>query len=220
VTNPQPIRLGVLLYPDFELLDVFGPVEMFTMLGKAGAQIAMIAAQPGPVRSAMGADGPLGPRVLADHGYADAPPLDILLVPGGFGTIPALEDPALIGFIRDRAATTPIVASVCTGSALLARAGVLDGRRATSNKQFFDLARRQSDRVLWVEAARWVDEGNVVTASGVSAGMDMALALIERLLGAAIAEQVATGTEYTRHRDPNQDPFVVHLNAASGMLPS
>lgn len=213
-----PIRIGVLLYPDFELLDVFGPLEMFATLGHARARIHLIAAAAGPVKSAMAADGPLGPAVLAEHGYADAPALDILLVPGGFGTVPALADEALLGFIRERAATTPIVASVCTGSALLARAGVLDGKRATSNKQFFDLARRQSDRVQWIEAARWVDDGAVVTSSGVSAGMDMALALIERLLGAEAAEQVAITTEYTRHRDADRDPFVAHLNALSGML--
>jgi transcriptional regulator GlxA family with amidase domain len=213
-----PIRIGVLLYPDFELLDVFGPLEMFATLGHARARIHLIAATAGPVKSAMAADGPLGPAVLAEHGYADAPALDILLVPGGFGTVPALADEALLGFIRERAATTPIVASVCTGSALLARAGVLDGKRATSNKQFFDLARRQSDRVQWIEAARWVDDGAVVTASGVSAGMDMALALIERLLGTEAAEQIAITTEYTRHRDADRDPFVAHLNALSGML--
>jgi transcriptional regulator GlxA family with amidase domain len=213
-----PIHVGALFYPNFELLDVFGPLEMFATLGHERARIHTIAAEPGPVRAAIAADGPLGPAVLADYGYADAPPLDVLLVPGGFGTIPALMDEKLLGFLRERAATTPIVASVCTGSALLARAGLLDGRRATSNKQFFELARAQSDRVHWVEAARWVDDGPVVTSSGVSAGMDMALALIERLFGAEAAEQVAVGTEYTRHRDADRDPFVAHLNSLAGML--
>jgi len=219
----EPLHLGVLLYPNFELLDVFGPLEMFASLGHARVRIHMIAAAPGPVRSAMAGDGPLGPSVVAEHGYADAPPLDILLVPGGFGTVPALADEALLAFIRQcartRAPGTPILASVCTGSALLARAGVLDGHRATSNKQFFDLARNQSDQVEWIEAARWVDDGAVITSSGVSAGMDMALALIERLFGPDAAEQVAVATEYTRHRDADRDPFVAHLNALSGMLP-
>jgi len=220
MTNVPPIQVGVLLYPNFELLDVFGPLEMFATLGHARARIHMIAAQPGTVPSAMAGDGPFGPQVMADYGYADAPALDILLVPGGFGTVPALSDTALLGFIRERATTTPVVASVCTGSALLARAGVLDGHRATSNKQFFDLARSQSDRVEWIEAARWVDDGHVVTSSGVSAGMDMALALIERLVGKDAAEQVAIATEYTWHRDADRDPFVTHLNALSGLLPS
>jgi transcriptional regulator GlxA family with amidase domain len=220
VTDPQALHVGVLLYPNFELLDVFGPLEMFSMLGHVRARIHMIAERPGTVPSAMAGDGPLGPKVVADFGYDDAPRLDVLLVPGGFGTIPALSNEALLAFIRKCAGSARIVASVCTGSALLAKAGVLDGHRATSNKQFFDLARAQSNRVSWVEAARWVDDGNVVTSSGVSAGMDMALALIERLFGQEVAEQVAIGTEYTRHRDADQDPFVVHLNAASALLPS
>ena len=216
---PQfPLQIGVLLYPDFEMLDVFGPLEMFSMLGRARARLHLIAEHPGPVPAAMAADGPLGPHVIAEYGYADAPPLDVLLVPGGFGTVPALADTELLNFIRERAPAT-ILASVCTGSALLARAGVLDGRRATSNKQLFDLARRQSDRVEWVEAARWVDAGSVMTSSGVSAGMDMALALIERLCGTEVAEQIADATEYTWHRAADRDPFVAHLNALSGMLP-
>lgn len=219
MTDPNPLHVGVLLYPNFELLDVFGPIEMFTMLGHARARIHMIAERPGAIASAMAGDGPLGPSVVAEYGFGDAPSLDVLLVPGGFGTVPALANEVLIDFIRSSAASTRVLASVCTGSALLARAGVLDGHRATSNKQFFDLARRQSDRVQWIEAARWVDDGNVVTSSGVSAGMDMALALIERFHGADAAEQIAIATEYTRHRDAAQDPFVVHLNAATGLLP-
>jgi transcriptional regulator GlxA family with amidase domain len=218
MTTDNPIHVGVLLYPNFELLDVFGPLEMFSSLGHARARIHMIAAQPGPIASAMALDGPLGPRVLADFGYQDTPPLDVLLVPGGLGTVAALADEALLDFIRERATATPILASVCTGSALLAKAGVLDGHRATSNKQIFDLARGQSDRVEWIEAARWVDDGRVVTSSGVSAGIDMTLALIERLLGPEAAERVAVTTEYSRHRDADQDPFVAHLNELSGLV--
>ena len=107
--------------------------------------------------------------------------------------------------------------SVCTGSALLARAGLLDGRRATSNKMFFHLARSQSDAVIWVENARWVADGPMVTSSGVSAGMDMALAVIADLLGMQRAEQIAIFTEYQWHRDADTDPFVQYLN--QGALP-
>jgi len=213
-----PFRVGVLLYPNFELLDVFGPLEMFASLGAERVKIHMIAERAGPVASAMAADGPLGPRVVAEHGYADAPSLDLLLVPGGFGTLPALEDIALLDFLRARARSTATIASVCSGSALLAKAGLLDGRRATSNKQLFALATAQSDAVEWVEAARWVDAGAFVTSSGVSAGMDMALALIARFFGVAVAEQIAAQTEYTWHRDADVDPFADQLNALAPML--
>ena len=105
--------------------------------------------------------------------------------------------------------------SVCTGSALLARAGLLDGLRATSNKQVFGLARVQSDSVDWVESARWVDSGKMVTSSGVSAGTDMGLVVIARLFDEDTALRVADATEYTRHRDADVDLFADQLNSQS-----
>jgi putative intracellular protease/amidase len=135
-----------------------------------------------------------------------------MLVPGGMGTIPQLENEPMLDFLRKQAASAQVTMSVCTGSALLAKAGLLDGMRATSNKQFFDLAVQQSDRVEWVEAARWVDAGRLATSSGVSAGMDMALAIIERLFSAEQAQTIEALTEYERHRDPDTDPFVKYLN--------
>lgn len=211
----ERLRIGVLLYPGFELLDVYGPLEMFASLGAERVQIHVIAEHAGPVNSAIGNDVTAGPKSLAEFSFENAPAVDVLLVPGGFGTVPALQNRRLLEFIRARAQSTRIVASVCSGSALLAKAGVLDGKRATSNKQFFSLATAQSDKVHWVESARWVDDGNVVTSSGVSAGMDMALALIARLYGPEAAEVVSAGTEYTWHRDPDTDPFVVYLNKGS-----
>jgi transcriptional regulator GlxA family with amidase domain len=211
-TRPSPLRIGGLLYPNFELLDLFGPLEMFALLGSDRATLTLLAQSPGPVPAAIGADGPLGPRVLAEHGFANAPDLDVLIVPGGFGTFTELENDALLSFLKARGEDTAVIASVCTGSALLARAGLLDGRRATTNKQLFSLVRAQSDAVQWIESARWVDEGSIVTASGVSAGTDMALALIARLLGAEVAEEVAVAAEYTWHRDPDVDPFTAHLD--------
>ena len=209
---PSPLRIGGLLYPNFELLDMFGPLEMFSLLGAERASISMIAQKVGPVPAAMGGDGPLGPRVMADHGFADAPKLDVLLVPGGFGAFSELENAAMLSYLRARGEDTPLIASVCTGSALLAKAGLLDGLRATSNKQFFSLARAQSEKVDWVETARWVDAGRIITSSGVSAGTDMALAIISRILGEEAAEQAAVAAEYIWHRNPDEDPFADHLD--------
>ena len=101
-----------------------------------------------------------------------------------------------VAFLRDAAGTAEITMSVCSGSALLAKAGLLDGRRATTNKQFFNLATSQSDRVEWVEEARWVDAGSFVTSSGVSAGIDMALHLVRTLYGEETAALVAKGMCY------------------------
>ncbi len=219
LSESRPLALGAIFYPAFEMLDMFGPLEMFSMLGRDRLVIHTIAEHAGPVAAAIGSNGPVGPRVVADFGFADAPPLDLLLIPGGFGTVPELANENLMAFLRARSADAQITMSVCTGSALLAKAGVLDGHRATSNKQFFSLAAQQSDAVEWVEAARWVDDGAVVTSSGVSAGMDMALAVIARLFGDDAAQQVAVATEYTWHRDADVDPFVEHLNQLAGLMP-
>lgn len=197
--------LGAVFYDQFELLDVYGPLEMFAWVGPH-LSIVSVAEEAGPVAPAK------GPVTLADHGFADCPPLDLILVPGGIGTFAALENQRLLDFLRERTKASTLTMSVCTGSALLAKAGVLDGLRATSNKQFFDLAVQQSDKVEWVPEARWVEAGDIVTSSGVSAGMDMALAVIERLFSAADADRICDLTEYQRHTDADHDPFVRCLN--------
>lgn len=204
------LTLGALLYPDFELLDLYGPLEMFGTVGDE-LEIVTVAETGGPVKSTQ------GPQTLAEYDFASAPALDLLLVPGGIGTFPALENTALLEFLKARSASAKLTMSVCTGAALLARAGLLDGRRATTNKMFFAMTTAASDSVEWVENARWVVDGPVVTASGVSAGTDMALAVIEQLFGAAKAEQVAVFTEYQWHRDADTDPFARYLN--QGQLP-
>lgn len=208
---PAKRTLGALFYSQFELLDVYGPLEMFGSLGDL-VEIVSVADRPGPVASAQ------GPRTLADVGFDDCPELDLIVIPGGFGTVAALADERLLGFLRERCPRAEVTLSVCTGSALLARAGLLDGLRATSNKQFFELARSQSEKVEWIEAARWVDAGAYVTSSGVSAGIDMALAVIERLYGAESARLVADLTEYTRQEDPAHDPFAAQIDRGSEML--
>jgi putative intracellular protease/amidase len=198
-------QLGAILYEGFELLDLYGPLEMFGSIGPELA-IVTVADNPGPVRSTP------GPATLAQFGFKDCPPLDLVLLPGGIGTIPQLENPALIAFLRERARSVEVMMSVCSGSAILAKAGVLDGRRATSNKQFFSLATAQSDKVNWVPEARWVEDGPFATSSGVSAGTDMALAIIARLYGREKAQLIADLTEYEWQSDPQRDPFFKFLN--------
>ena len=176
----KPLILGAILYEGFELLDMFGPLEMFTALAPELLQVVMIAETKGPVKAGSMSNGPV-PTVLAHYGYEDAPSLDLILLPGGIGTFPELENEKMLNFLREKSALAQITSSVCTGSALLAKAGLLDGRKATTNKMFFSLAASQSDKVQWMEQARWVDDGEFVTSSGVSAGIDMALAIIARL---------------------------------------
>ena len=192
--------LGVLLFPEFELLDVFGPLEAFGH-AKDWFRILTVAERPGPVASSQ------GPRAVADHGFADCPPLDILLVPGGMGTRREVSNPALVDWIARQAKGAETTTSVCTGAALLAKAGALDGRRATSNKRAFGWVSEQGPKVDWVRQARWVDDGNIVTSSGVSAGIDMALHLIGRIAGPAVRDEIATRMEYEWHSDATHDPL-------------
>jgi putative intracellular protease/amidase len=200
-----PLTLGAIFYEGFELLDVYGPLEMFGSVGPE-LRILTVAQKAGEVASTQ------GPKTVAQYGFDDCPPLDLILLPGGIGTLTELNNEALHEFLRQRCATARITMSVCSGSAILAKAGLLDGRRATSNKQFFALATSQSEKVDWVEQARWVEDRNIVTSSGVSAGIDMALAVIARLCGQERAERIAAGTEYEWHREPTWDPFVRYLN--------
>jgi transcriptional regulator GlxA family with amidase domain len=200
--SPSPRTVGVLLFEGFELLDVFGPCEAYGIRDLDGAfRIAMVAAKAGPVASAQ------GPQATAEFGLDDCPRLDVILVPGGIGTRREVDHAAVISWLRERAATAELVTSVCTGAGLLARAGLLDGRRATTNKRSFAWVESQGPHVKWVKQARWVEDGKFATSAGVSAGIDMALAIIARLVGAEKAEQAANGMEYEWHRDPAWDPF-------------
>lgn len=202
MTTTARRTLGVLLFPGFELLDVFGPLEAFGNLRvREHFAVTTVATAAGPVASAQ------GPVAVADHGLDDCPRLDLLLVPGGMGTRREVENERLLGWLRARAADAEIVMSVCTGAALLARAGLLDGVPATTNKRAFDWVVTQGPRVDWRRRARWVDAGARVTSSGVSAGTDMALAVIARLVDVETAEQLARIMEWTWHRDPDDDPF-------------
>jgi len=192
--------LGALLYEGFELLDLFGPLEMFGNM-QGAVTVRTVADRAGLVRSAQ------GPRVQADHGLDDCPPLDLLLIPGGVGTRVQVENGRLVEWIRARVETLEVAMTVCTGTALLAQAGLLDGRRATTNKMFFSWPESTWPSVRWVREARWVEDGKLWTSSGVSAGIDMALAVVERLADTKTAEFLATATEYDWHRDAGWDPF-------------
>jgi transcriptional regulator GlxA family with amidase domain len=195
-----PRRITAVLFEGFELLDVFGPLEVFGVL-REHFQLTLIGPTAGVVRSAQ------GPEVVAEHSYRDAPTGEVVLVPGGIGTRGLVSDQDFLGWLRRWASDAELIISVCTGSALLAAAGLLDGYRATSNKRAFAWACAQGPGVDWVPHARWVEDRNRWTSSGVAAGMDMALAVVARLHGDRLAESVADGIELEWHRDPAWDPF-------------
>ncbi len=110
-------------------------------------------------------------------------------------------------WLRERAAKAELVTSVCTGAAILADAGLLDGYKATTNKMAFGMVSARGAKTEWIHEARWVEDRDRMTSSGVSAGIDMSLRMIERLFDSKTAERIANGTEYEWHRDPTWDPF-------------
>ena len=165
--------LGVVLFEGFELLDVFGPLEMFGLAADE-FEIRLISEHGGVVASRQ------GPKSVCDAAFSTSPALDLLMVPGGIGTRREVNNPVLLDWLKTRSEQAELVASVCTGSALLAKAGVLDGVRATTNKLAFAWASSQSAKVLWQRQARWVEDGKFFTSSGVSAGIDLALASAAR----------------------------------------
>ncbi|MHC0054480.1 DJ-1/PfpI family protein [Actibacterium sp. D379-3] len=200
-------RIGALIFPRFELLDLFGPLQMFGLLAKSYS-LHLVAETAGAVPSGQ------GPCAWAEQALGDGAGFDILLVPGGTGTRREVENPVLLDWLRDAAAQAEFVLSVCTGSALLARAGLLDGRCATTNKRAFAWVRSQGPGVTWQTRARWVEDGRFFTSSGVSAGIDMSLAAIARMHGADRAREVAGWAEYRWSEDADDDPFA----AANGLL--
>lgn len=217
-TTPPTVQkkvLGVFIFPGFEMLDAYGPMEMWgnvkhapeSVWGGAEKRVAVevvtIAAKRGEVASAQ------GPKTVADYGFADAPRLDYLLVPGGMAVFPLLNDRATLDWLRVKAKQTPLIMSVCNGASFLAAAGILDNRPATTNKMFWKMSTVPGPKVKWVKQARWVDDGAIVTSSGVSAGMDMSLAVIGRLYGQGVADWLARVTEYEPHRESSWDPFAV-----------
>jgi transcriptional regulator GlxA family with amidase domain len=163
--------------------------------------VEFIGPQRGPVASSQGVE------VFAPVGYAEAGPADIVLVPGGNGVRRLIDDRDFASWLQAWAASAKIVTSVCTGSALLARAGLLDGYRATSNKASFDWVRQQSGSVDWVAQARWVEDRDRWTSSGVAAGMDMAAALLETLFGPEATTTATKAAELEVHTDASWDPF-------------
>ncbi|HTQ30005.1 MAG TPA: DJ-1/PfpI family protein, partial [Opitutaceae bacterium] len=196
----SPLRIGAVLFDGFELLDFFGPLEMFGLL-ESEAKITVVAEKAGPVKSSA------GPSGVAEVTLADSGGFDILLIPGGIGTRREMTSVPFLAELKRLAEASRIVATVCTGSLLLAKTGLLDGRRATSNKRAFQLVKRAVPTVEWVAKARWVEDGKYFTSSGVSAGMDMALAVIAKLRGRERALQVASRAEYEWHEDSSWDPF-------------
>ncbi len=185
--------IGIVLFPDFEDLDAIGPREALTMMAKFSGgdwQVVLISEDGGPVTSF------LGTRYLVDHSYENCPPLDVILVPGGLGTRNEMKNPKHIEFVQRQGQQADWVTSVCTGALVLHQAGFLEGKRATTHWGSITELQNLGGNTTVVNDERWVHDGNVITAAGVSAGIDMSLYLISLLKDAATAKRVQQMMEY------------------------
>lgn len=194
------MHISIILYPDFETLDVFGPIEIF---GKVPDWKMQFYSRDGGLIS--NRDG----VQIATESFNTMPQseIDTLFIPGGTGARTLILEADYINQLKQLAQKSRYVLTVCTGSALLAKSGLLDGKRATSNKLSFEWVKTSSLQTQWIEKARWVTDGKYYTSSGISAGMDMALAFVQDRAGETVARQIATRIEYRWQQDSQQDEF-------------
>jgi len=200
--GPMPIdrrHVGILVFPEVEVLDFCGPFEVFctTRLDEdrrreepSPYEVLLVADQGGVVVATGGL------KVVADHALDDCPPLDVLVVPGGWGTRREMSNDRLIAWIAGRGRRVTTLTSVCTGALLLGRAGLLDGRRATTHWKAVGLMRELFPAVSVLDDLHVVEDGEVITSAGISAGIDLALRVVSRHNGEAVARATARHMEY------------------------
>lgn len=186
--------IGIFIFDGAEELDFAGPYEVLaawaTMYPDDGVDVFTLAPEPGTITGAKGL------QVVPDHSWESAPPMDVLVYPGGRGNRAHLGNPDVADWLREVRATAELVTSVCTGSLVLADVGLLDGRPATTHWQYLDTLRDLGDDIELRPADRFVDDGDIITAAGVSAGIDMALHLVARLHSVERAQEVRKAIQY------------------------
>jgi transcriptional regulator GlxA family with amidase domain len=191
--------VGIVLFDNIEVLDFCGPFEVFsaTRLNEVKRRedpspfdVRLVAAKGDPITTTGNM------RVIPDHTFAGCPKLDILCVPGGWGTRKELNNPAMLDWLRTRAAEVELLTAVCTGSMLLGFAGLLDGHHATTHWRSLDWMRNSFPKVTVEYEQHVVEDGAVITSAGISAGIDMALKVVTRYFGEAVSRTTARHMEY------------------------
>lgn len=191
--------VGIVLFEDIEVLDFCGPFEVFsaTRLTETNRreepspfEVLLVAERLGPVTTTGGM------TVMPHHTFENCPRLDVVVAPGGWGTRRELNNPVLLDWLRTRAAVAETVTAVCTGSMLLGYAGLLDGLHATTHWRSLDWMRESFPSVTVEYEKHFVEDGRVFTSAGISAGIDMALKVVERCFGEDIARATARHMEF------------------------
>ncbi|CAO2651041.1 Nn.00g093380.m01.CDS01 [Neocucurbitaria sp. VM-36] len=265
-TTALPTHFGLLVFPHFQALDVFGPMDVLNTLSmlygnSTTMHLSILSKTLDPVSTAMegmhgssafgesivptitfqdylargekygdkeeddeevddeqcedGAGGhAVARRKRQSHGHRSMADIttkerigdiEVLIVPGGGGTRQNLTEE--IAFVKDLYPKLKYIISVCTGATILARAGILDGRKATTNKRSWPWATSTGPNVTWVPTARWVEDGNIFSSSGISAGIDVSYAWVGRVYGDEVAQYLSLSAEYDRETDSHHDPY-------------
>lgn len=200
------MNVAVLLFDDFETLDVFGPVEIFGRL-KEHYQIDFYSEHGGLVKNNHGV-------VVQSESITNLKnEVEVFVIPGGWGTRKEVHNAFLIQKIKEISMASRFVHTVCTGAALLAKTGLLDSKRATSNKRAFEWVVTQGDKVNWIKNARWTKDGKYYTSAGVSAGMDMTLGFLGDIHGIDFARKVAFEIEYNWLENKEAEDFFSDKNS-------
>lgn len=212
----KKLNTAIFIFDGVEMLDFAGPFEVFSRTrlvagvdsrrsdASAPFNVFTVARSGGPVHATGGL------YVIPHFDFAAAPPIDLLVIPGGFGTRQLLDDPDVRKWIQETASKARLTTSVCTGALLLARAGLLSGRRATTHWGAHDLLASLDSTIVVERHVRVVDDG-IVTSAGVVAGIDMALSVVESIHGRAVADETATYIEFPRHRQAVADDHEVDV---------
>lgn len=191
------MNVGILIFDGIEVLDLGGPFEVFSVASRVAQRRGLEA--PFTVFTVAATDEAVAGRgnfrVLPHYSLDDHPPIELLIVPGGVVDQP-LQDPRVMAWVKEQSARATLVASVCTGAFILAQAGLLEGKQATTHWEDADDLERQYPGVQVLRDVAWVDEGSVVSSGGISAGIDMSLYLVGRLLGNELAVATARQMEY------------------------
>jgi len=208
-----PVNYAMVLYPAFQAIDVFGPLDILNTLSLTYPINLFIVGptlDPIPTKHDMpnAFASNTSELIVPTHTF-DNPPenIDVLMVPGGMGTRDNATLDQVSAFIAETFPRVDYLFTVCTGAAAAAKAGVLDGKRATTNKRAWAFATAFGPKVEWVTHARWVEDGNVWTTSGVAAGIDGMFAFISAIYGDDVSDRLAIGAEYERHLNSTNDPF-------------
>lgn len=187
-------NVAILIFDEVEVLDFCGPFEVFAVTGARSEEKPFNVFTVAETTAAITARN--GLSVNPKYAFADCPPADILVVPGGYGTRPLMHNPVVLDWIKAQAERAELVMSVCTGALLLAKAGLLEGLAATTHWAAMDLLRTAAPNTMIQPEQRFVDNGRILLSAGISAGIDLSLHIVAQLLGHEVANETVRWMEY------------------------